>query len=66
MNTFPLNGTQEPNLHLMEKEEEDIRPGTTIERVFTIYVYNFPHILDHPPTFVYNFYVMNVTEFSGF
>ena len=31
---------------------------------FTIYVYNFSHIFDHPPTFVYNFYAINVYKFS--
>ena len=33
---------------------------------FTIYVYNSAHIFDHPPTFVYNFYAINVYKFSGY
>ena len=33
---------------------------------FTIYDYNFPHIFDHPPAFVYNFYDINVYKFSRF
>ena len=38
----------------------------TAKGTFTIYVYNFSHIFDHPPTFVYNFYAINVYKFSRF
>ena len=33
---------------------------------FTIYVYNTSHIFDHPPTFIYNFYAINVYKHSSF
>ena len=33
---------------------------------FTIYVYKYSHIFDHPPTFIYNFCAMNVYKFSRF
>ena len=33
---------------------------------FTIYIYNFSHIFDHPLTLVYNFYAINIYKFSGF
>ena len=33
---------------------------------FTIYVYKFSHIFDHPPTFVYNFHTIKIYKFSRF
>ena len=34
--------------------------------MFTIYVYIFLHIFDHPFTYVYTFYAINVNKFSKF
>ena len=33
---------------------------------FTIYVYNFSPIFDHPPTYVYNSYAINIYKFIRF
>ena len=46
-----------------KKVAEEKIPG---KGAFTIYVYKFSHIFDHPPTFVYNFYAMNFYKFSRF
>ena len=46
-----------------KKVAEEKIPG---KGAFTIYVYKFSHIFDHPPTFVYKFHAINVYKFAIF
>ena len=50
------------NFPALERE----RGASSCLGAFTIDVYNFLHLFDHPPTFVYNFYAINIYKFSRF